>query len=76
DHLCHGAFEAGFGADQVGIRKPFLQVVQQRFGVVAQQDRADALAGGGDQQRAQRAGGHREPDRFAAAAGAVAARSH
>ncbi|MNT64887.1 hypothetical protein D3C72_2028260 [compost metagenome] len=41
-YLGYQRFKHGVTADQVGVRKPVLQVAHQHFGIVPQQDRADA----------------------------------
>ena len=76
DHPGHRLLVVRLGAAQVGLRKAVLQVVQQHFSIVAQQDGAHALVCAGDQERAERTGGNREADHGAAAAGAKGARRH
>ena len=53
-HLCQQRFKRGIPADQVGVRKPVLQVARQGVGFVVQQDGAYAPVALGDQNGAQR----------------------
>ena len=68
DDLGDRALERGVAADQLGAREAVLQVAHQRVGIVAEHDGANALVGGGDQDRAERGLADREADRRALAA--------
>ncbi len=68
----HQLFELGVAAHQPRPGEAVLQIMQQLFRIVAQQNGADALLAGRHQQRAQRRLGDGEADFFVRAAGAIA----
>jgi hypothetical protein len=74
--LDHPLLELAVAADELRLGKPLLQIAHEFVGIVAERNRADALVGCGDEDRAQRTFADREPDRCAAAAGAKARRRH
>src|SRR5258708_18253902 len=76
DHFSHPLLEALVAADQRRLGKAVLELAHQRLGFVAEQNGADALVGGGDENRAERAFADGEADRRAAASGAKAGRRH
>jgi hypothetical protein len=55
DHLDHESLEARGALDQTGTRELLLEFAVQGFGVVAEQDGADALRACGDEDGAERA---------------------
>jgi hypothetical protein len=69
-------FEGLVAADELGGRKASLQVAVELVRVVAEQDRADAAVGGGDEDRAERALPDREANGDVSAADAQSAGSH
>jgi len=68
--------ETGIAAGQLGARELVLQVARQRVGIIADQDRADAELGCGDQNGAERTLADGEPYGGIDAAGAIARRRH
>ena len=62
-HLRHQRLEGRIATDQLGLRKAVLQVVRQHFGVIAQQDGADAAIALRHQDGAERALADRKADR-------------
>ena len=76
DHPRDHPLEALIAADQPGLRKAILKAAHERVRVVAELDRADALAGRRDEDRAERALADREADRGAIPAAAKLRRGH
>src|SRR5882672_421191 len=76
DHLGHPLLEAFVSADQCRLGKAVLEIAHQRLGGIAEQDGADALVGGGDEDSPERAFADGKADRGPRSACAKVRRCH
>ena len=76
DHPRHPGFELRVPADELRPREAVFEVVHEGVRIVAEPDRAHPIRGRRDEDRAERAGTDREPDRLARASAPEHRRLH